>query len=66
VKLVTREGDPATELLIAAEKINPDLIATASQRHRLLTRLLLGSVSRKLMRDGRWSMLIAPPAPREA
>jgi len=65
VRLVTREGDPGTELLAAAEQINPDLITTASQRHRLLTRLMLGSVSRKLVRDGRWSMLIAPPALRE-
>ncbi len=66
VRLVTREGDPGAELLAAAEQINPDMIAIASQRHRLITRLLLGSVSRKLVRDGRWSMLIAPPALREA
>jgi len=65
VKLVTREGDPGAALLAAAEKINPDLIAVASQRHRLLTRLLLGSVSRKLVRDGRWSMLVTPPVRRE-
>ncbi len=65
VKLVTRDGDPGAALLAAAEQINPDLIAVASQRHRLLTRLLLGSVSRKLVRDGRWSMLVTPPARRE-
>jgi len=65
VRLVKREGDPGDELLAAAEQINPDMIATASQRHRLITRLMLGSVSRKLVRDGRWSMLIAPPAHRE-
>ena len=61
VKLIAREGDPGTELLAAAEQINPDLIASASQRHRLLTRLLVGSVSRKLVLEGRWSMLITPP-----
>jgi len=65
VRLVTREGDPASELLAVAEQINPGLITTASQRHRLLTRLLLGSVSRKLVRDGRWSMLVIPPTRRE-
>lgn len=61
VKLVTREGDPGTELLATAEQIDPEFIASASQRHRLLTRVLLGSVSRKLVREGRWSMFIAPP-----
>lgn len=62
VETVTRNGDPGKELLSLAEKISPDMIATASQRHRLLTRLLLGSVSRKLVRDGKWSMLITPPS----
>jgi nucleotide-binding universal stress UspA family protein len=62
VETVTRNGDPGEELLSLAEKISPDMIATASQRHRLLTRLLLGSVSRKLVRDGKWSMLITPPS----
>jgi nucleotide-binding universal stress UspA family protein len=61
VETVTRDGDPGRELLTLAEKINPDMIATASQRHRLLARLMLGSVSRKLVRDGKWSMLITPP-----
>ena len=61
VETVTRNGDAGRELLSLAEKINPDMIATASQRHRLLARLMLGSVSRKLVRDGKWSMLITPP-----
>jgi nucleotide-binding universal stress UspA family protein len=61
VKLVVREGDAGNELLAAADQINPDLIASASQRHRLLTRLLVGSVSRKLVLEGRWSTLITPP-----
>ena len=61
VETLKRTGDPGKELLAAADQINPDLIAMASQRHRLITRILLGSVSRKIVRDGRWSMLIAPP-----
>jgi|SRR5689334_1519517 len=61
VKSVTREGDAGTELLAAAELMDPDLIAMASQRHGLLTRLLVGSVSRTVVRDGRWSMLVTPP-----
>lgn len=62
VETVTRNGDPGTELLAAAKQINPDIIATARQRHSFVSRLILGSVSRKLVRDGNWSMLITPPA----
>lgn len=62
VETITRTGDAATELLAAAEQIAPDMIATASQRHGLLDRLILGSVSRKVVRDGHWSMLVTPPA----
>lgn len=62
VETVTRTGDAATELLAAAEQIAPDMIATASQRHSFLDRLILGSVSRKVVRDGHWSMLVTPPA----
>lgn len=61
VETVTRTGDAGAELLAAAEQINPDMIATASQRHGLVTRMLLGSVGRKLVRDGHWSMLVTPP-----
>jgi nucleotide-binding universal stress UspA family protein len=62
VETVTRTGDAATELLATAEQIAPDMIATASQRHSFLDRLILGSVSRKVVRDGYWSMLVTPPA----
>jgi nucleotide-binding universal stress UspA family protein len=60
VETITRTGDPATELLAAAQQIRPDIIATARQRHHLITRLLLGSVSRQLVCGGEWSMLITP------
>jgi nucleotide-binding universal stress UspA family protein len=62
VETITRTGDAATELLAAAEQVAPDMIATASQRHGFLDRLILGSVSRKIVRDGHWSMLVMPPA----
>lgn len=61
VETITRTGDPGKELLAAANQVNPDIIATARQRHSLVTRLMLGSVTRKLVRDGKWSMLITPP-----
>jgi len=61
VETVTRNGDAGTELMAAAKIISPDLIAIASQRHHLITRLLVGSVTRKLIREGTWSMLVTPP-----
>lgn len=62
VETVSRTGDAAVELMAAAAVISPDLITIASQRHHLITRMMLGSVTRKLVREGTWSMLITPPA----
>ena len=62
VETVSRAGDAASELMAAAAIVSPDLITIASQRHHLITRMMLGSVSRKLVREGCWSMLITPPA----
>jgi len=61
VETVGRIGDAAAQLMAAANLMSPDLVAIASQRHRLITRLLLGSVTRKLTREGRWPMLVTPP-----
>lgn len=61
VETVSRTGDAGSQLLAAAGLVAPDLIAIASQRHHLITRLLLGSVTRKLVREGSWSMLITAP-----
>jgi universal stress protein E len=61
VETVSRIGDAGAQLMAAAALISPDLITIASQRHHLLTRLILGSVTRKLVREGSWSMLITPP-----
>lgn len=64
VETLNRAGDAVGQLMAAATLISPDLIAIASQRHHLLTRLMLGSVTRKLTRDGCWPMLVTPPAGR--
>ncbi len=60
-RTVVLNGDPAKALLEYAQEIETDLIAVASQRHSLTTRLLLGSVSRTILRDGRWSVFVTPP-----
>jgi nucleotide-binding universal stress UspA family protein len=62
VETVGRTGDAGAQLMAAAALISPDLITIASQRHSLITRLILGSVTRKLVREGSWPMLVTPPA----
>ena len=62
VETVSRTGDAGAQLLAAATQVAPDLIAIASQRHHLITRLILGSVTRNLVREGSWPLLIIPPA----
>jgi universal stress protein E len=55
-------GDPATALLKHAALNQADLIVTGSHGHGFLTRLWLGSVSQRLVRGARCSVLVAPPA----
>ena len=64
VETVSRTGDAGAQLMAAAALTSPDLIAIASQRHHFITRLILGSVTRKLVREGSWPMLVTPPARR--
>jgi nucleotide-binding universal stress UspA family protein len=54
-------GDPAKELLRVAETSRPDLIVTGSHGHNFLSRLLLGSVSTRLVRKASCSILVVPP-----
>src|SRR5450756_2687671 len=56
VETVSRTGDAGAQLMAAANLISPELIVIASQRHHLITSLMLGSVSRKLVREGCWPM----------
>jgi nucleotide-binding universal stress UspA family protein len=55
-------GDPAKALLERAELDQSDVIATGSHGFGFLTRLWLGSVSQRLVRGAKCSVLIAPPA----
>lgn len=54
-------GDPAQQLLAYTTAYSPDLIIAGSHGRNFLTRLMIGSVSTKLLRDSRRSILIAPP-----
>ena len=55
-------GDPAKEVAELAKMTGAELIVAGSHGHNFLTRLLLGSVSTRLVRSGTCSVLVAPPS----
>ena len=58
---------PVSELLLeCAESTSAQLIAAGSARPSRVDRWLLGSVSTDLIRDGRCSVLVVPPARKQA
>jgi nucleotide-binding universal stress UspA family protein len=54
-------GDPADELLRLAATLQVELIAAGRHGHGVLGRLLMGSVSNRLVRRASCSVLIVPP-----
>jgi nucleotide-binding universal stress UspA family protein len=59
VSPLATNGSPAWEILTAADEFDPDLIIVGSQGHSLVGRLLLGSVSQKVMTEAHCSVRIA-------
>lgn len=57
---LTLSGDPARELLSYAERVGADLIATGSHGHGFITRLVVGSVTTKLLRTSKCAVLVVP------
>lgn len=62
IESVALRGSPAQEILKLSEQAGADLIAVGSMRHERVERLLLGSVTTEIVRDGRCSVLVLPPA----
>jgi nucleotide-binding universal stress UspA family protein len=60
VQNVLLQGDPATELLAFATSVNADLIATGSHGHGFVARMLIGSVTTRLVRCSTCSVLTVP------
>ncbi len=56
------QGDPATELLAFAASVNADLIATGSHGHGFVARMLIGSVTTRIVRCSTCSVLTVPYA----
>lgn len=62
VQRVLLQGDPATELLAFAASVNADLVATGSHGHGFVTRMLIGSVTTRVVRCSTCSVLTVPHA----
>jgi hypothetical protein len=60
VQTVLLQGDAATELLSFASSVQADLIATGSHGYGMITRMLLGSVTTRLIRLSTCSVLAVP------
>jgi nucleotide-binding universal stress UspA family protein len=63
VEYVLLHGEPAHELLAFAEQLGIDVIAAGTHGRSALGRLVLGSVSTKLIRTASRMILVAPPRP---
>jgi nucleotide-binding universal stress UspA family protein len=61
VPLVTREGDPVTEILAEARTMGADLIVISTHGRSGFDRLTLGSVTEKVLRKAECPVLIVPP-----
>jgi nucleotide-binding universal stress UspA family protein len=60
VQRILLHGDPATELLAFASSVRADLIASGSHGHGFVARLLIGSVTTRLLRCATCSVLSVP------
>jgi nucleotide-binding universal stress UspA family protein len=56
------EGDQARAILNFAAEQDADLIACGTHGRSMLERLLVGSVSTRILRSAPCSVLVAPPA----
>jgi nucleotide-binding universal stress UspA family protein len=66
IEYVSLHGEPAHELLAFGEQYHIDLVAAGAHGRSALGRLLMGSVSTKLVRTAHCWVLVAPPEPKSA
>lgn len=62
IRDVTLEGDPATVLLGYAREAGADLVAAGSHGYGFVARLVIGSVTARLLRRAQCAVLVVPPA----
>ena len=63
IEFASLHGEPAQEITAFAEQNRIDMIATGAHGRGAIGRLVLGSVSTKVVRTARSWVLIAPPRP---
>jgi nucleotide-binding universal stress UspA family protein len=56
-----RQGDAATELLRAADDHDATCVVVGRHGHRLITRVLMGSVTDRLVHHADRPVLVVPP-----
>jgi nucleotide-binding universal stress UspA family protein len=66
IEYVSLHGEPAHELLAFAEQYHIDLVAAGAHGRSALGRLVMGSVSTKLVRTAHCWVLVAPPGLKSA
>jgi nucleotide-binding universal stress UspA family protein len=59
-------GDPATEIVIAANDLDADLVVIGSRGRGFFGRMLLGSVSGHVVHHAKRAVLIVPPEDEDA
>jgi nucleotide-binding universal stress UspA family protein len=57
----TRIGNAAEEVLLAARELSADMIVVGSHGHTGMKRLLLGSVSERIVREAECPVIVARP-----
>lgn len=61
VTTAVRNGQPSEEVVRYAGEVDADLIAAGSHGHSFVGRLVLGSVSTRILRAAECAVLVAPP-----
>ncbi|MDI1436565.1 universal stress protein [Polyangium sorediatum] len=66
VDMVVEQGDPASVVLGAIERVKPDLLVTGVARGETLGRMLLGNTVEQIVRKTRVPLLVVKSRPHEA
>ncbi len=61
VRMHVLAGDPGPEVLSYAKEVEADIVVAGSHGHSFIGRILMGSVSTRLIRGAECSVLLAPP-----